>query len=145
MTLDAIVHEAVETIAGLNILENVPVIDEDKGDVSKKLEIAVGKQKIAVVVGWNGFTPVAAERPDNDVTRGTVSLVASIFEKPVENRANGNAPHLLDVAAEIGKALNGAAADGMEDVLHLRRISPVSELDRGVISCDVEFSTTTTL
>lgn len=145
MSLDEIVKEAVETVAAIALFSDVPVIDEDKGNVANKLEISISQQKIAVVIGWNGFTPVASERADSGVTRGTASIVATIFEKPVENRASGSRPHLLAAAQEIASALNCAAAEGMEDTLHLKKISPVEDLDNGVICCDVEFTTVGTI
>ena len=141
MSIDEIVREAVETIAEIAIFSDVPVLDEDKGNVANKLEISIAQQKIAVVVGWNGFNPVASERAANGMTRGTASIIATVFEKPVENRASGSRPHLLEAAQEIARELDSAAAEGMEDALHLKRISPVADLGNGVISCDIEFST----
>lgn len=141
MNIDDIVREAAETVAEIPALSGYKVIEEDKGDVSKKLEMSVAQQKLAVVVGWNGFTPVASGRHDNGETRGTASVIVTVYEKPIENRTNPSSPRLLQVAQEIARTLNCASSEGMEDVMHLKRISPVAELDRGVITCDVEFST----
>lgn len=147
MKIHEIVRDAADTIREIGILSRVAVIEEDKGNVATELESAVGRTNFAVVVGWDGFTPrIVGETAPHETPFGSVTIVATIFEKPVVNRANPSAPRILQAAQEIAKALDGAASEDMDDVMHLRRISPVSEVERsGVVMCTVEFETKATL
>ena len=147
MKLQEIVREAADTLRGLEMLANVPVVEEDKGNVATELETAIGKASLCVVVGWNGFKPrIVGETAPRETPFGYVSVVVSVFERPVVNRSNAAKPKLLDIAQEAAKALDGASAEGMDDAMHLERISPVAALGGGdVVFCTVEFRTAGTL
>jgi len=149
MKVNDIVRETAETLREIPYLANVPVIEESKGDVSKTLEIKVAKSKVAVLVGWNGFTPkIQGDTALNGLV-GSTTIVISIFEKPVVNRVSENAPLILDMAQTIANELHNCASEGMDAPLFLKRITPISELrmdkDTSVVTCDVEFETTTSL
>lgn len=144
--IETIIADAAETLSKVECLRELPVIEEDKGDVSKNLEAALAKTRFAVVVGWNGFAPrIVGDTAPSGRPFGTATIAVSLFEKPVVNRTNASAPTILAVAREVAVALDNAGTDEMEDLLHLKRITPISELDRGVVSCDVEFETSATL
>jgi len=149
MKVQDIVRETAETIREIEYLAGVPVIETDKGDVSKELELKVAKSKVAVLVGWNGFTPQIQGATAPGELFGATTIVVSIFEKPVTNRVNASAPTIMNIAQEIANALHGAAADGMDSPLFIKRITPISELvqdkDSSVVTCDVEFETKTSL
>ena len=142
MKVEELVHNMADTIREIKFGATVPVVEEDKGDVVKELEAAIGKTSLCVLVGWNGFKPriVGATAP-RETPFGDVTLVAAVFEKPVVNRRNAAAPRLLEVARAIACALDAAASEGMDDLLHLKRISPVSDVENGIVTCTVEFST----
>lgn len=143
MTLDELIENTVEETRQIPCLAGYPVINEKAGDATAKLQAAIGKNRFAVVIGWNGFT----NRGDSCRTcYGTVTIVASVFERPVVNRKlGGDAPTVLDAAQEIAKALNLYTPAPGQSPLVLKRISPVQEVASGVVSCDIEFETNATL
>lgn len=147
MKLQSIVAEAAETLRGLELLAGVPVIEEDKGNVATELETAIGKTSLCVVVGWNGFKPrIVGSTAPRETPFGDIAVVVSVFERPVVNRRNPTAPRLLDIAQVTAKALDGASAEGMDDAMHLERISHVEAIGNGdVVMCRVEFKTAGTL
>ena len=147
MNINDIIQDTAETVKSIPIFAGIDVIEEDKGDIVGKLNAALAKAKpLAAIVGWNGFTPkVVGELAPHGAPFGDVTVVVQIFERPVVNRKHDANPRLLNLAQEVAKALDGAASERMDDTMHLRRISPVSELDRAVITCDVEFSTKASL
>ena len=149
MKIQEIISEAADTIRGIEYLAGVPVIEMDNGDVAKELELKVAKSKVAVLVGWNGFTPQIQGATAPGGLFGSTTVVVSVFERPVVNRSNQGAPTLLNMAQEIAKELHNAIAEGMDAPLHLKRITPISELaqdkDSSVVTCDVEFETKTSL
>lgn len=142
MKVEELVHNMADTIREIKFGATVPVVEEDKGDVVTELEAKIGQTSRCVVVGWDGFKPriVGATAP-RETPFGDVSLVAAVFEKPVVNRRNAAAPRLLEIARAIACALDNAGGEGMDDVLHLDRISPVSGVENGIVTCTVEFST----
>lgn len=147
MNINDIIQDTAETVKSIPIFAGIDVIEEDKGDIVGKLNAALAKAKpLAAIIGWNGFTPkVVGSTAPHSAPFGDVTVVVQLFEKPVVNRKNAANPRLLNLAQEVAKALDGAASERMDDRMHLRRISPVSELDRAVIACDVEFSTKASL
>lgn len=147
MNINDIIRDTADTVKAIPIFAGIDVLEEDKGDIVGKLAAALAKTKpLAAIVGWNGFTPkVVGGTAPHGAPFGDVTVVVQIFEKPVVNRKNDANPRLLNLAQEVAKALDGAATERMDDVMHLKRISPVSELDRGVITCDVEFFTKASL
>ena len=148
MRIQSIVEEAAATIRELPIAEFFPVIEEDKGNVATEVETAIAKTSLCVTVGWNGFTArlVGATAP-GEVPVGRISVVATVFERPVVNRApgKGKRPRILDVAQAVAVALDNAAAEGMEDPLHFKRISEVAGVGQDSVFCTVEFETTAAL
>lgn len=147
MKVQKIVEEAADTLRGLELLAQVPVIEEDKGNVATELETAIGKTSLCVVVGWNGFKPrIVGETAPGETPFGDITVVVSVFERPVVNRKNAASPRLLDIAQEAAKALDGASAEGMDDAMHLTLISHVEAIGNGdVVMCTVEFKTAGTL
>lgn len=143
MTLDELIENTVEETRQIPCLAGRDVINEKKGDVTAKLQADIAKNRFAVVIGWSGFT----NRADSCKTcYGTVTIFASVFERPVVNRKlGGDVPTLLDAAQEIAKALNLYTPAPGQSPLVLKRISPVQEVATGVVACDVEFETNATL
>ena len=142
MKIENLVHEMADTIRAIEFAAPVPVIEEDKGDVVRELEAAVGRTSRCVVVGWDGFSPrIVGSTAPRETPFGTVTLVAAVFEKPAVSRASAAAPRLLEIARAIVCALDNAAAEGMDDTLHLKKISPVSAVENGIITCTGVFST----
>ena len=146
MNIDNIIHDAADTVRQIRALSSVEVFEEDKGDIAQEIDRAIAQQSFCVTVGWNGFTPqIGGPTAPRETPFGTVKVVVAVFENPVLNRSTEGTPRLLGAAKEIAKALDGAASEGMDDALHLRAISQIQLLDRGVITCDVEFETKATL
>lgn len=146
MNIEDIIHDVADTLKENETCKSVPILEEDKGNVLAKLDLAIAQQSLAIVVGWNGFTPqIGGKTAPGESPFGGVMVVVQIYEKPIVNRTNEANPHLLTLAQEIAKALDGAASEGMDDALHLKKISPVSEIGEDVITCDVEFETKATL
>ena len=143
MTLDELIENTVEETRQIPCLAGRDVINEKKGDATAKLQADIAKNSFAVVIGWSGFT----NRADSCKTcYGTVTIVASVFERPVVNRKlGGDVPTLLDAAQEIAKALNLYTPAPGQSPLVLKLISPVQEVATGVVACDVEFETNATL
>ena len=143
MTLDELIENTVEETRQIPCLAGRDVINKKKGDATAKLQADIAKNRFPVVIGWSGFT----NRADSCKTcYGTVTIVASVFERPVVNRKlGGDVPTLLDAAQEIAKALNLYTPAPGQSPLVLKRISPVQEVATGVIACDVEFETNATL
>lgn len=138
MTLADILHEMADTLSHLPEFSGVRVLEESKGDIINDLESQLAAQNISAVVAWNGFTPNAQ---GNDGLHGSAALVVQIFENPTIHRSQPGALPCLTLAEAAARALSDAAAEGMTDTLHLKRITPIAVLERGVISCNVEFST----
>lgn len=146
MNIEDIIHDVADTLKENETCKSVPILEEDKGNVLAKLDIAIAQQSLAIVVGWNGFSPqIGGKTAPGESPFGGVTVVVQVFEKPIINRTNEANPHLLTLAQEIAKALDGAASEGMDDALHLKKISPISEIGEDVITCDVEFETKATL
>lgn len=146
MTIQEILKETAETIRGIKYLTGVPVIEMEKGDVGRELDVAMGQQEFAVVVSSNGFTPI---KQDRGVTIGKLAIVVEIFERPSVNRARKGAPTICTAAQVIAKTLDYSIAKGMDAPLYLKNISPLRELGSGaegaVVTCDVTFENTTEL
>lgn len=137
-SIDATIDLAVMALSALP-LDNV--FAENIGDIVKSLDAAIAKTSRAVVVGFNGFTPTV-QKANAIIGKGT--LVISVFEKPVVNRAKRSSVRTcFSMACDIARALahlpNGTSA------LFFKQITPVKLLDGGVISCDVIFETTVSL
>lgn len=149
MDIQDIIRETAETIRLIESLAGVPVIEIDKGNVAKELEIKVAQAKVAITVGWNGFTPTIQGETAPGGLFGSTTIIVSIFEKPIVNRVSTAAPTLMNMAQAIARELHNAIAVGMSAPLYLKRITPISELAQGkdssVVTCDVEFETKTTL
>jgi len=148
MRISEIIRETVETLRECEALHGVPVIQEDVGDIETSLASNIAKTSVAVVVGWSGFTPVIqGETAPGSTPVGTVGIVASVFEKPVVNRATPGSPTVGDIAIAIADTLNGALAEGMSSPLWLKSIGKVVDLGEksGVVTCDVNFETKASL
>ena len=148
MNIDIIIHETAEAIKNIPAIGDTPVFEEDEGDIAQKIEVEIGQTNRCIVVGWNGCEHVATQRPqgdDPDALYVQPEIVVSVFETPVTNRTDENAPRLLGMAAEIAKAVNDLGTEDMDEGLHFVKISPIQQLDRGVITCDVVFRTKNTI
>jgi len=150
MDIETIVSEAAETIRLIPLLADVPVIEENRGDVDGEMKLKMAQQSVCVMVGWSGFTPtIQGPTAPNGEIFGSVTVVVSVFEKPVVNRATPGAPTCQEIAKAVAHELHGASAEGMDAPLFLKKITPVSELgsspDGSVVTCDVEFETKTSI
>lgn len=152
MNINEILHETAETLRGFNWMEGIPVIVEEKADPDNMTETEIAQQSLCVVVGEGGFEPTV-QAPDNDDPNsviGSATVVVSVFEKPVINRADEEHETIKAISRKIGKALAWCQAEGMAAPLFLRRITPVSlfrvEGDQdAIVTRDVEFTTTAEL
>ena len=152
MNINQILQETAETLRGFDWMDGIPVIVEEIGDPDSETEMAIAQQSLCVVVGEGGFEPdvQAADAEDPNSVIGRAVVVVSVFEKPVINRAGGDATTIKALSRRIGKTLAWCQADGMASPLWLRRITPISlfraEGDQdAIITRDVEFTTTTEL
>ena len=152
MNINQILQETAETLRGFDWMDGIPVIVEEIGDPDSETEMAIAQQSLCVVVGEGGFEPdvQAADSEDPNSVIGRAVVVVSVFEKPVINRAGGDATTIKALSRRIDKALAWCQADGMASPLWLRRITPISlfrvEGDQdAIITRDVEFTTTTEL
>ena len=144
MNIDNLIKETAGAVRLIDAIQDTTVLEEDVGDIAKKLEIAVAQKKRSIVVGWNGCEHVATQRPqgdDPDALYVQPEIVVSVYETPVTNRTDPSAPRLLGMAAAIAKAVNNLGTEDMDEGLHFIKITPIQELDRGVITCDVVFRT----
>lgn len=152
MNIDQILHEIAETLRGFDWMEGVPVIVEEKNDPDAMTEMEIAQQQLCVVVGEGGFTPTV-QAPDSESPNsviGEATVVVSVFEKPVVNRADDNSPRIKGLSRKIGKTLAWCKAPEMPAPLFLRRISPVEVFrvegqDDSIVTRDVEFTTTAEL
>lgn len=144
MNIDNLIKETAGAVRLIEAIQDTPVLEEDVGDIAQKIEFEIGRTSRCIVVGWNGCEHVASQRPqgdDPDALYVQPEIVVSVYETPVTNRTNPSAPRLLGMAAAIAKAVNNLGTEDMDEGLHFIKISPIQELDRGVITCDVVFRT----
>lgn len=152
MNINEILHETAETLRGFDWMEGIPVIVEEKADPDNMTETEIAQQSLCVVVGDGGFEPTV-QAPNNDDPNsviGSATVVVSVFEKPVINRADEEHETIKALSRKIGKALAWCQAEGMAAPLFLRRITPISlfrvEGDQdAIVTRDVEFTTTAEL
>lgn len=152
MNINQILEETAETLRGFEWLEDVPVIVEEKADPDNKTEMEIAQQSLCIVVAENGFDPIvqAPDTADPNSVIGEATIVVSVFEKPVINRADEEHETIKALSRKIGKTLAWCQAEGMAAPLYLRRITPISlfrvEGDQdAIITRDVEFTTTAEL
>ena len=152
MNINEILHETAETLRSFDWMEGIPVIVEEKADPDNMTETEIAHQSLCVVVGEGGFEPTV-QAPDNDDPNsviGSATVVVSVFEKPVINRADEEHETIRALSRKIGKSLAWCQAEGMAAPLFLRRITPISlfrvEGDQdAIVTRDVEFTTTAEL
>ena len=152
MNINEILHETAETLRSFDWMEGIPVIVEEKADPDNMTETEIAQQSLCVVVGEGGFEPTV-QAPDNDDPNsviGSATVVVSVFEKPVINRADEEHETIKALSRKIGKAIAWCQAEGMAAPLFLRRITPISlfrvEGDQdALVTRDVEFTTTAEL
>ena len=152
MNINQILEETAETLRGFDWMEGIPVIVEEKADPDNMTEMAIAQQSLCVVVGEQTFEPTvqAPDNADPNSVIGQVTVVISIFEKPVINRADEEHETIKALSRKIGKELAWCQAEGMAAPLWLRRISPISLFrvegdEAAIITRDVEFTTTAEL
>jgi len=152
LNVDQILHEIADTLRGFDWMEGIPVIVEEKADPDSMTEMAIAQQSLCVVVGEQAFEPTV-QAPDpqspNSVI-GQATVVISIFEKPVINRADEEHETIKALSRKIGKELAWCQAEGMAAPLYLRRIGPVSLFrlegeEDAIVTRDVEMYTTAEL
>jgi len=145
MNIDNLIEETAKAIRDIEDIQDTEVFEEDKGDISQKIDTSVAQTSRCIVVGWNGCEFVAGDRPnvpgDPDSLYVNPEIVVSVFEYPVVNRQNEGAPRLLGMAQAIAKALNDLGTEDMNEGLHFVKITPLQELKNGVVACDVVFRT----
>ena len=152
MNINEILHETAETLRSFDWMEGIPVIVEEKADPDNMTETEIAQQSLCVVAGEGGFEPTV-QAPDNDDPNsviGSATVVVSVFEKPVINRADEEHETIKALSRKIGKSLAWCQAEGMAAPLFLRRITPISlfrvEGDQdAIVTRDVEFTTTAEL
>ena len=152
MNINEILHETAETLRSFDWMEGIPVIVEEKADPDNMTETEIAQQSLCVVVGEGGFEPTV-QAPDNDDPNsviGSATVVVSVFEKPVINRADEEHETIKALSRKIGKSLAWCQAEGLAAPLFLRRITPISlfrvEGDQdAIVTRDVEFTTTAEL
>ena len=152
MNINEILHETAETLRSFDWMEGIPVIVEEKADPDNMTETEIAQQSLCVVVGEGGFEPTV-QAPDNDDPNsviGSATVVVSVFEKPVINRADEEHETIKALSRKIGKSLAWCQAEGMAAPLFLRRITPISlfrvEGDQdAIVTRDVEVTTTAEL
>ena len=152
LNVNQILHEIADTLRGFDWMEGIPVIVEEKADPDNMTEMAIAQQSLCVVVGEQTFEPTvqAPDNADPNSVIGQVTVVISIFEKPVINRADEEHETIKALSRKIGKELAWCQAEGMAAPLWLRRISPISLFrvegdEAAIITRDVEFTTTAEL
>ena len=152
LNVNQILHEIADTLRGFDFMDGISVIVEERGDPDNKTELDIAQQSLCVVVGEQTFEPtVQAPDPQNpNSVIGQASVVISIFEKPVINRADEDHETIKALSRKIGKELAWCQAEGMAAPLYLRRIGPVSlfRLDGdedAIVTRDVEMYTTAEL
>lgn len=145
MNIENLLKEAADSLSKMAELQATPVIVEDLGDVSNKIEAEIGKTARCILVGFGGSTPVKQGKSGEDMLVDSVKLVVSCFEKPAVNRKTEGVPTLLAMAQAVRRELTGAKTKDMSSVLFYRGITPIAELTGGRVSCDVIFDTKDTL
>lgn len=152
LNVDQILHEIADTLRGFDWMDGIPVIVEEKGDPDNKTELDIAQQSLCVVVGEHGFEPTvqAPDNADPNSAIGQATVVISIFEKPVINRADEEHETIKALSRKIGKELAWCQAEGMAAPLYLRRIGPVSLFrlegdEDAIVTRDVEMYTTAEL
>ena len=136
MLINDLITLASKRIAEIPMTVGIPVIDEDKGNVSNKLAISMGKCRCAIVVGWNGFQ---SETTSSKTIIGEAKVVVSVFEKPTVNRADTVSPTALKLAQAIANEINLFVPGPDSAPLVFKRITPLQDLNESTIACDVEF------
>ena len=134
MDINSIIEHAAKIIRALPEMADVPVIEVHKGNVANALDIAVAKQRFAVLVGWNGFK---ARSNSSKTIVGDTALVVDIFEKPLINK--DGCLRLLPSARLIANAVNLSQPPGQSPIV-FSDIAPVSEPAPGIISTTVTFN-----
>ena len=148
MNIDILIHETAEAIKTIAAIGDTPVFEEDVGDIGQKIEVEIGQTYRCIVVGWNGCEHVASQRPQGDDQEALYvqpEIVVSVYESPIENRTDENVPRLLGMAAAIAKQVNNLGTEDMDEGLHFVKITPIQQLDRGIITCNVVFRTKNTI
>lgn len=145
MNIQALVEKVTDAIKALSNIKaaEIPVIAEEKGDVATSLQTGIAKSRIAVVVGWSGFQN---ETSSSKTPFGSTTIILSIFEQPLLNRAKKGAVKALELAQALAREINLFSDSDLAYPLVFRRISPISELQDGkTITVDVEFTAKATL
>jgi len=152
LNVNQILHEIADTLRGFDFMDGIPVIVEEEGDPDNKTELDIAQQSLCVVVGEQTFEPTvqAPDNADPNSVIGQATVVISIFEKPVINRADEEHQTIKALSRKIGKELAWCQAEGMAAPLYLRRIGPVSLFrlegdEDAIVTRDVEMYTTAEL
>ena len=145
MNIDNLIEETAGAVRSIEAIHDTKVFEEDKGDIAKKIETSIAKTSRCIVVGWNGCEHVATARPvepgDPDALYVQPEIIVSIYENPIVNRRDKSAPRILAMAQAVARSVNNLGTEDMDEGLHFVKITPIQELDRGVITCDVVFRT----
>ena len=134
MDINSIIEHAAKVIRALPEMADVPVIEVHKGNVANALDIAIAKQRFAILVGWNGFR---ARSNSSKTIVGDTALVVDIFEKPLINK--DGCLRLLPAARAIALAVNLSQPPGQSPIV-FSDIAPVAEPSPGIISTTITFN-----
>lgn len=140
MNLQALQAKIAEKVRNIPILKDLPIFEEEKGNIVAKIEEEVPRSNFCVVVGTVSFTDTA---PDASICYGNSSVAISVIEDPFLNRETPNRPTFLSAAQEIAKSLK--LYDTGDGVLTSPSITEPADLGNGVVAVTVRFSITTTL
>jgi len=135
-----LLEDSAEALRNLPELAGAPVIVEDLCDARSAVEGKFGKASRCVIVRFGGSAPVkqGSEGPLFD----RVGILCECYEKPCATRGLRDGLTLLDVAQHVARALHGAKSEWMTSILFYRGITPIEQLDGGVVCCAVKFDTT---
>ena len=86
MTIVNLMNEAADSLKKDTFLAATPVVVEDVGDVSNKIEAEIGKTNRCILVGFGGSNPVKQGSRGAGVIVDKVKMSVSCFEKPATNR-----------------------------------------------------------
>ena len=134
--------EACLLLRAAPILDGVPVLAAEEGNVAAEWSERFAKTHLAVTVGAAGFTPTSR---DSRVVAGMARLDVTVYEQPTRNRIGQGRRGLTatEAAEEIAGALQLAPYGG--GVLVLSGIGGVERVDDKTIARTVSFETLATL
>ena len=110
MKLLKIQERVADALKGIDALQGVPVVVEDKGDVKARMDAAIAQTKRCILVQTPGirFTSAASK-----VMVGVATVVVQAIEKLVVGRSDGVRQTAQDMAEIAAWELNLLPCDGV--------------------------------